>query len=114
VLTGETKQTIYSADRLLQNTNPDYRTPESNPSCNKCWLRLRKTIDAGHKNIYRSRDLIKESKITFEESRLIILASRRLTSRVSAGPTGLCSKPMSLSTTWMWLPGAAQTENDLV
>jgi vacuolar-type H+-ATPase subunit E/Vma4 len=37
---------------------------------------LRKTINQTHKNIERSRRLIKETKIVFEESRSIILATR--------------------------------------
>ncbi len=39
---------------------------------------LRKTIDASHKNIYQSRQLIKETKAIFEESRSLLLASQRL------------------------------------
>jgi hypothetical protein len=39
---------------------------------------LRKTIDASHKNIYQSRQLIKETKLIFEESRTLLLASQRL------------------------------------
>jgi hypothetical protein len=39
---------------------------------------LRKSIKASQKNIYQSRQLVKETKITFEQSRLIILVSQRL------------------------------------
>ena len=40
---------------------------------------LRKTIDASHKNIHQSRQLIKETRVIFEQSRSVILASQRLT-----------------------------------
>ena len=40
--------------------------------------KLRKTVDAIRKNIDRSRRLVNETKIVFEESRSIILATQRL------------------------------------
>jgi hypothetical protein len=45
---------------------------------------LRKTINESRRKIDHSRRLIKETKITLDQSRLIILASQRLTLRVSA------------------------------
>jgi hypothetical protein len=39
---------------------------------------LRKTVDASRKNISQSRQLVKETKIIFEQSRSVILASQRL------------------------------------
>jgi hypothetical protein len=40
--------------------------------------KLRKTVDATRKNIDRSRRLVNETEIVFEESRSIMLASQRL------------------------------------
>lgn len=40
--------------------------------------KLRKTVDASRKNIDRSLRLVNETKIVFEESRSIILATQRL------------------------------------
>jgi hypothetical protein len=45
---------------------------------------LRKTIDASHKNVSRSRQLVKETKVIFEESRSLLLSSQRLRQASSA------------------------------
>ena len=46
--------------------------------------KLRKTVDASCKNIDRSRRLVNETKIVFEEARSIVLASQRLRQELNA------------------------------
>jgi hypothetical protein len=62
--TPEYRATIKLQEAILHVTSLGYQ--------------LRTTVDASRKNIAHSRELIKETKIIFEQSRSVILASQRL------------------------------------
>ena len=57
---------------------PSIRFQEAILHVTSLGYQLRKTVDASRKNIVHSRQLIKEIKIIFEQSRSLILASQRL------------------------------------
>jgi hypothetical protein len=78
VLTTETRDRNLFRRCSSSEYQPNIKLQEAIVHVTSLGYQLRKTINASHKNISQSRQLIKETKIIFEQSRLIILASQRL------------------------------------
>jgi hypothetical protein len=78
VLTSKTRDRNLFRRCSSSEYQPSIKFQEAILHVTSLGYQLRKTIDASHKNIYQSRQLIKETKVLFEESRSLLLASQRL------------------------------------